>query len=218
MLVCAKYTPLIGTGSRPVPHGVVLIVVLIMLAIISMLTATSLRHASSTEGVSGHIRTTELATQAADMALRHCELSVLKRMAILSGDLSSTAATYDSTFTDANISPMNGAATAWQNPQTQWDVNGTNIYTLPAGLVGDTKTYKRPPECQVEKMTILRNDVAIRGADGITVVGFEPIFLDTSSSFIITARGFGPEVAPANNSRSRPQGTEVWLQSHIRLE
>jgi hypothetical protein len=37
----------------------------------------------------------------------------------------------------------------------------------------------------------------------------------TPSAFVITARGFGPEVAAGSG---RPQGTEVWLQSTIEIQ
>ena len=50
--------------------GVVLIVSLIVLVVISMLAVTSLRNVSSSEMISGNVRTTELANQAAEFALR----------------------------------------------------------------------------------------------------------------------------------------------------
>jgi hypothetical protein len=37
---------------------------------------------------------------------------------------------------------------------------------------------------------------------------------NTSNSFVVTARGFGPEVA---SGTARPTGAEVWLQSTISL-
>ena len=40
---------------------------MIMLIIVSLLAVTSMRNASSSESVSGNVRTTELATQAADI-------------------------------------------------------------------------------------------------------------------------------------------------------
>ena len=195
-------------------RGVVLIIVLILLAVTSLLVATSLRNASSTESIAGNIRSTELATQAADIALRHCELSVLKRMAIASGDTTSAAALYASTFADSNIYKTNIASNDWKDAKNNWDATGKNLFILPLSLVGGTTLYKRPPECMVEKIRIY---APVMGADGITVVGFEPAFTDTSP-YVITARGFGPEVIAADAKRSRPVGTEVWLQSHISLQ
>jgi len=197
-------------------HGVILLIVLILLAVTSLLAATSLRNATSTESIAGNIRTTELATQAADIALRHCESSVLRLMAIASGDTTSTAALYSSTFTDSNIYDANIAPPVWL--ASNWDNMGTKLFILPASLVGGTTLYKRPPECMVERVSRERSNVPIRGADGITVIGYAATATDTSSAFVITARGFGPEVAAADSQRTRPVGTEVWLQSHISLQ
>jgi hypothetical protein len=63
-------------------------------------------------------------------------------------------------------------------------------------------TYRREPECMVEPLPVMLSNG--------TVVN--------TSSFVITARGFGPEVAAADGSRSRPVGSEVWLQSNIQLQ
>ena len=45
---------------------------------------------------------------------------------------------------------------------------------------------------------------------------------DVAQSYLsvltITSRGFGPEVPAADNSRTRPIGSEVWLQSTLELQ
>jgi type IV pilus assembly protein PilX len=178
--------------------GVVLIIALILLVVISLLAVTSMRSAGSSESVANNVRTTELATQAAEIALRHCESAAIKVVKILSGDTTSAEATYnDQSLGNAQIL---WAATSvqWQNTAT-WDSTSTLPYVLPTTLVGGTSTYKRPPECMVESLT------------GVTPVSI-------GAAFIITARGFGPEVAAADSSRTRPQGTEIWLQSTIEIK
>lgn len=173
-------------------RGIVLIMAMIMLVVISLLAVTSIRSASLSESISGNVRTTELATQAADIALRHCESSAIRIAKNNSGDTTSTQANYSTTFTSANISALNSSA--WQNTAT-WDgSSSTFVFILPATLVGGTATYKRPPECMVEWLT------------GSTVI---------PTAFLITARGFGPEVA---SGTGRPQGSAVWLQSTIELQ
>lgn len=179
-------------------HGVVLIIAMVLLVVISLLGVTSLRNAGSTESVAGHVRTTELARQAADMALRHCESSVL---AILGG-----APDYKTTFLEADILPPS-VPPAWQDmsSETGWDSAPTAAYILPLDLVNDTgmafSLYQRPPECRVEELPAVA---------GVTA---------TSAKFyVITARGFGPEVAQANAHRDPPDGSEVWLQSHIEIQ
>ena len=60
-------------GVLRAQRGVVLILVLILLGLMSLLAATSLRIATSTESIAGNVRTTEMAFQSAEIALRYCE-------------------------------------------------------------------------------------------------------------------------------------------------
>jgi type IV pilus assembly protein PilX len=173
---------------------VVLIIALILLVIISLLAVTSMRSAGSAEAVAGNVRTTELATQAAEIALRHCESSAIKIVKVNSGDTTSDEAIYPTTFVTGAISVANTAQ--WQSTAT-WD-SGTASFVLPTDLVGGTATYKRPPECMIE----------------LTSSGL-PATVVPPASFVITARGFGPEVAAGTG---RPQGSEVWLQSTIEIQ
>ena len=185
--------------TRP-PHtqkGVVLIIAMIMLIVVSILAVTSMRNAASTEAVAGNVRTTELATQAADIALRHCESSVVEINSVAGGATPS----YATTITAADILP---AATPpnWQNTST-WDSVSANVLVLPNALVGGNGTYKRPPECMIENIPIIKAGTST---------------VNNTASYVITARGFGPEVAAADASRTRPMGSEVWLQSHLELQ
>jgi type IV pilus assembly protein PilX len=175
-------------------QGAVLIIVLIMLALLSMAAATSLHEAQSTESIAGSTRNTELASQAAEIALRHCKASVMKRMAIKNGDTTSATALYLTTFTDAHIPSSNSAD--WENVIGKWDAPSNHVFILPLSLMGNSTLYKRAPECMVES---------------------EPPTMGETMLFVITARGFGPEVAAADAKRLRPIGTEVWLQTHLSL-
>lgn len=183
------------------PHkqqGVVLIIALILLVVISLLAVTSMRNAGSAESVAGNVRTTELATQAAEIALRHCESSAIKITKLIANPSDTSAeATYSTTLAESNVLRAS-TSVQWQSTAT-WDSTSTATYVLPTSLVGGTATYKRPPECMVESLT-----------------GTTPV--STSAAFVITARGFGPEVSTADSSRTRPQGTEVWLQSTIEIQ
>ena len=181
-------------------RGVVLIIALLMLMVISLLAVGSIRNAASTDSVAGNVRITELATQAAEIALRHCEASVLDTLTVAAGG----ASAYASTFTAFNIlAPANPPR--WQN-MAIWDSASPATYVLPLSLVnqpGILVTYRRAPECMVEPLPVMPSDATV---------------LKTTTSFVVTARGFGPEVAAADANRSRPAGSEVWLQSHIDLE
>ena len=168
-----------------------LIIALILLVIVSLLAAVSVRNAGSNEAVAGNVRTVELATEAAEIALRHCEASVLK--------ISGGTDPYATTFTAANISKT-GTPTQWQS-MGNWDNASAAVYVLPLDLLnqpGMLETYKRASECMVEKMP---STPAGGGA-----------------LYVVTVRGFGPEVATADRLRTRPNGTEIWLQSHIEIQ
>ena len=174
-----------------------LVISLILLVVISLLAVTSMRNAGSSESVAGNVRTTELATEAAEIALRHCEASVLKAMG--------GTATYATTFVAGNILPA-ADTPEWQK-MTTWDGTSTATFVLPLPLVNQAgmaiTTYQRPPECMVERLRVVPPGSST------------PV---TTTTFVITARGFGPEVAAANAARTRPSGSEVWLQSHIELQ
>ena len=187
----------VNRTGRLAQRGIVLIISLILIVVISLLAVASMRNAASSESVSGNVRTTELATQAADIALRHCESSAVRVVRNICGDTTSAEATYTTTVTVANISTTTLAA-QWQSISA-WDGASATALIVPSSLVGNTVTFKRPPECMVESLT-----------------GATPVC--TPASFVITARGFGPEVATADASRTRPVGTVVWLQSTLDIQ
>ncbi len=182
--------------SRSAQQGVVLIIAMILLVVISLLALSSVRNVASNEAVMSNVRTNELATQAAEIALRHCEASTLQAIA--------GSGSYVTTFTASNILSTS-TTPVWQTA-SNWDAVTSSVFVLPLSLVnqtGMTTTYNRPPECMVAPLPVM--------VSGSTTV-------NTTTSFVVTARGFGPEVAAADASRSRPQGTEVWLQSTINLQ
>ncbi|WP_205960337.1 pilus assembly PilX family protein [Ramlibacter henchirensis] len=176
----------------------VLIVAIVMLAIVSILAAYSTRNAASAEAVSNNVRLTELATQAADLALRHCEASLAEVMAQLAGSTTN----YPTTLTVDSILPDDSPI--WQTP-TEWDKPDSLAFVVPLDRVnqaGLAATYRRPPECMVVPLPTRLPSGA----------------MSSTKVFVVTARGFGPDVPAADVDRSRPDGSEVWLQSHIELQ
>jgi type IV pilus assembly protein PilX len=179
-------------------RGVVLVIALIFMVVMSLLAMTSLHNAASSERVMGNVRTTELAAQAAEVALRHCEASVVDILKVADGGVS----TYASTFEKTKIQPLSSPP-HWQDINT-WDSNSTFVIVLPPELVKQAgNTYKRLPECMVESVPVL-----LAGTNELSY----------TASFVVTARGFGPEVALPDADHSHPVGSEVWLQSHIQFQ
>lgn len=180
-----------ATPARKSQQGVVLIIALVLLVVASLLAATAVRNSGSNEAVAGNARMVELATEAAEIALRHCEASILN---VLGGNDA-----YITNFVAANMLDT-GMPTHWQLP-ANWDKETNAVYVLPLSLLNQPDmmvTYKRPSECMVEKM---------RSAS-----------VTSAMFYSITARGFGPEVAAADAGRTRPTGSEVWLQLHIEIQ
>jgi Tfp pilus assembly protein PilX len=193
-----RLMPEVPRSPRRYQTGVVLIVSLIVLIVMSLLAVFSVRNATSSESVASNVRTAELATQAAELALRHCEESIVKVVTVAAGGTSN----YTTTFTAGHILPVESMS-LWQST-TIWDGTSTAVFVVPPEMLNQSglrSTYRRPPECMVAP-------IPIQVSGGTT----------TTAAFTITARGFGPEVAAADETRSRPVGTEVWLQSQIQLQ
>ncbi len=182
-------------AHRRPQKGVVLIIALVMLVVISLLATLSIRNAVSTESVSGNVRTTQLATQAAEIALRYCE--------------DATIQIYSGTGTMAPVPDILDYVSPprWRATSVNWDglASSATVFVVPTdsvNKVGSTTTFSRLPECMVERVPVVTNSGVI----------------STTSTYSITARGFGPEVAAVDAARTRPAGSEVWMQSTIELE
>lgn len=175
--------------SHQKQSGVVLIIALILLMLMSMITAYSVRNAGSSSQVSGNNRAQALAMQAAEAALGHCEFAVENHRK----GIAASAGT-------ASMVPMNAPSTTpleyqWQDIE-MWDGAGTdaNVTVLTATDMNDAgKLYKRFPECMAQYVQA-----------------------GNTQRIVVTARGFGPEV-PSDATRSAPTGSEVWLQSTLSL-
>ncbi len=169
-------------------QGVVLIMSLLMLVLVSLLATTTMKSALSSEAVSAGVRQNQLAHQAAEMALRHCEDAVFNHAN------SGAALPSGLAIQDFGITP------SWQATATTWDQINLAIYVLSLNDVNNNGApYQRPPECLVEHL-------AAAGTP------------EHNTVFVVTARGFGPEVPKAGDSTDRrPKGSEVFLQSTLQL-
>jgi type IV pilus assembly protein PilX len=170
--------------------GVVLVITLILLAIVSLLSAMTLQTAINAEVIANGPRVMVMGQQAAELALKYCEEATTQ--------LAQSSVTLPSVPTIQDY-PASGTP-KWQD-LNNWDSARTGVYVVPAAVMnqaGPFVSYNRLPECLVERLPMAN-------ADSSTNV---------TSSYVITARGFGPEVAAGT---ARPTGAEVWLQSTIDL-
>lgn len=173
-------------------RGVILVVAMFLLIALSLIAVTSIRGAGSMELSTNNTRSQALAMQAAEIALRYCEKRAINTMTSAAVDL------------PIDLKPAASTDFYWQST-TLWDreiVPGIApvITVLPTTLLNDrsdgAELYKRMPECMAQ---------------------FER-YATPNKRAVITARGFGPEVAPADAARTAPVGAEVWLQSVIQLD
>ena len=190
--------------TKTAQRGIVLILALIMLVVISLLTALAVRNATSSEAVNSNVRQTQLASQAAETALRYCEAAVINLVAAGTATFNFTSPPSSATVAlDASLIQDMVAGTPTSMVAANWDATtaSNKILVIPTASVNRasiTSTFSRSPECIVDRLS---------PSTSVTY----------SKNFTITARGFGPEVAAADSTRSRPAGSEVWMQSTLEL-
>lgn len=183
-------------------RGIVLIMTMIMLVLISVASASAIKGSASSEAVANNSRTQQLALQAAEAALLSCERQTTNYLqGLIAASLPSSTATTPTQPFPIQVAPTPSStfnyAYQWQNVTTVWDATSSTVVTvLPLSLVNASTTnifaaYQRAPECVVEM--------------------YEP---GNNNRAVITARGFGPEVAAG---RGKPVGSEVWLQSIVQV-
>lgn len=143
--------------------GASLIIVLIMLGVIALTSAASLRNASSNERVSNNFRMYALARQYAEAALRYCETQMTL------ADASRVNA-----LKESNLFVTSGSATPAWRKQVTWSVGSSAARTsVPEAFVVSSESAFKPgmlPDCMVEKQT-----------------------LDNGTVYVITARGFSSD-------------------------
>lgn len=177
-------------------QGASLIIVLVMLVVIGLTSAASLRNASSNERVSHNFRMHWLAEQYAEAALRYCQSQLLL-----------ADAQRVSSLQEAALLPINAGAPGWANPQT-WSGSGgafASLTSVAQAFVESSDSAfvpQRLPQCVVERqaLPLLQNGVSVGSAD----------------VYVITARGFSPDYRESlPGARS---GAVVWLQCRLSVQ
>lgn len=171
-------------SGRSRQGGTTLIVVLIMLVVIGLSAASSMRNATSGERIVNNLRLESSALQYAEMALRHCEA----QMALPS-------ASRPAGLDDGSI-PSNPVASALWSQTSTW-LSGTvnSLYNLNSNVysnaVDGTDAPTQPPQCLVERVT----------------------YGSGSTTLVITARGFSTGYSADSTNGTTQSGSVVWLQS-----
>jgi Tfp pilus assembly protein PilX len=172
-----------------------LLIVLIMLVVIGLTSAASLRSASSNERISNNFRMHALAEHYAEAALRYCETQLT---------LADSARV--NSLQDASLRAFTGAAyPAWANTLTWTGAGGAaaSLTRVPEALVASADSAFKPaqlPQCAVESLSIpLTQNGEPAGAADV---------------YVITARGFSTDYSASAQDVSLT-GSVVWLQSVV---
>ena len=177
-----------------------LVVCLVFLLVISLTAAVTVRRATSSDAVAANARTQALALQAAEAGLLYCERLLMRPEAPAAPpeEVSMAAPVNVAVNVPADAPAKADEPFLWEALQN-WDGAGSaaRVREVPfadSSAGGANRYFKRPPECMAQ----------YRQADN-------------TATAVITARGFGPEVAQADSSRSAPRGAEIWLQTVVEL-
>lgn len=167
-------------------RGTTLIVVLIMLVVIGLSAASSMRNAVSGEKITNNLRLDALAQQYAELGLQYCE----RQMALPS------AARTELALQDAALPAATPVASAIWSASATWLNTPTTVIQISNATnlisgVNSSVTPGRNPECLVEPVTL--------GAG--------------TPTFLITARGFSPGYTADPDTGATLSGSVVWLQS-----
>ena len=186
-------------------RGITLIVAMILLLVISVMAAATVRGSASSELVANNARSQELAWQVTEAALRYCEVGV-RNQHVQSLTTTIVLGTSDYTTT-ISAAPATGSNPLWMTT-TSWDGSPSSAVSIPLYKLDDPAQtssgtgitresakfegiYKRAPDC---------------------IAQYAGTLAPASRVIWVTARGFGPEVSNASGS---PDGAEIFLQSTL---
>lgn len=179
-------------------RGVVLVITLILIVILSLLGTFAIRNATQSERSVNGIRSTEVAREAAETALRFCE-----QVAMFDGD-NKDYTEYATTGMRGRIIGTTIASEA--DPQAAWRTSanwaGNNVIRVPeayfkknTGGTADTDASQLEiqPLCLIQK---------IESASTPKLFGY-----------LITARGFANNAKVEDATGKNTRGAEAWMQS-----
>ncbi len=177
------------SGPRRRQTGAVLVIALILMGVIAVSTAMAMRLSLFGEMVSYNLRAQNLALQAAESGLRHCERLIV-------------------TARDSTVMVQTGLPLTdeWADPAL-WTSAGHDV---PAAQLDDAVPYAQLPRCLIRHMTLAQfrgGEAPSPGAVSVESRGIPP---ERVVFYRVTARGFSPDY------RENVSGAEVWLQTMIR--
>lgn len=189
--------------ARPKQSGFVLVFALIMMAVIAIGSAAAIRGAQGQDRIGSNQRSTALASQVAETALRYCE--ALVSTPLLSGQQIALSTRVQPAFVPNATRPNQ---TRWWQDMSSWEGSSSRAFSLPSNFAYDgstAMTFNRAPQCLVERLEL---------RDLTSDFSGQP--LEAVETYVITARGFSPDYQAQNNVPTT--GAVVWLQSIVQIK
>lgn len=165
-------------------QGVVLPVALILLVIVSFVGVFAARDSATYEQFSNNIRTTQVARQAAEAALRYCEQIAIDK----TENEGLTYAETSKIFMTELADPLD--TTAIWNTKANWKAGAANLITVNmthGTNVQDEAKIKNQPTCIIQRVQ--------------------------GERYLITSRGFSNDAELDAATGQITNGSEIWLQS-----
>ena len=179
-------------------RGVVLVITLILVVILSLLGTVAIRNATQTERSINGVRTSQVAQEAAETALRFCEQIVLFSDEGKPYEEYGTTGLTEKVIT-TTISSEQDTNAAWR---TAGNWVGANAIVVPdhyfkkyksAAIDSDATALTVAPRCMIQK---------IQNTNTPPLVGY-----------LITARGFANNAKFDSDTGKITYGAESWMQS-----
>lgn len=180
-----KHTPLVLT--KHLERGSVLAITLMLLIVLALVGTLAIRNSTQSERVMNSVRTSNVAQQAAETALRICEQVAQKH------EKGESIAGIDANKVKTDITETADAG-IWKTKDS-WKKGAANLINLPDNYFpskqekGITK-LKHAPQCIIQKLKTKQVE-----------------------GYVITARGFGNDAVIDDATGRVTSGAEAWLQS-----
>ncbi|WP_051236181.1 pilus assembly PilX family protein [Ottowia thiooxydans] len=187
-----------GIAHPTSEKGVVLVITLILIVVLSLLGTFAIRNANQTERVVNGVRTSQVAQEAAETALRFCE------QIVHFSDAGKDYTEYGTTNLKEKVILTN--ITSEQDTNAEWRTAsnwiGNNVIDVPDAYVNKYKNASVDPDASplaiAPKCLIQR----IRSSSTPPLVGY-----------LITARGFANNANYDTSTGKTTNGAEAWMQS-----
>ena len=196
-----RTTPHPHRPPRQRQHGLVLVVALILMAVIGVASTAAMRLALTSSTIALGLRAQNEATQAAEVALRWCEVQTRLNASAAVNGLSNEFVLLES--------PVNSETPPFWQTFNGFTANSRPVPAMIMAAAGmPALDAAQLPRCLAQESD------SLKGGDKV-IVGVADNNLDALNfrQFLITVRAFSPDFRTGTNGEDG--GSEVWIQSTL---